>query len=89
MIPEPTKDPRGRRKYTTTRREGTHQCRHYYASVTLADGVSIKELSEYLGHHDPSVTLSIYAHMLPSSHDRARKAIGARWFKPRAVPDGT
>jgi integrase len=30
-----------------------HALRHYYASFTLADGVNIKELNEYLGHHDP------------------------------------
>ena len=38
----------------------------------LAGGVSIKELAEYLGHKDPAFTLRVYAHMLPSSYDRAR-----------------
>jgi hypothetical protein len=56
---------------------GTHQLRHFYASVTLADGVSIKELAEYLGHKDPGFTLRTYAHMLPSSYQRARNAIDA------------
>ena len=41
----------------------------------LACGVSIKELAEYLGHSDPALTLRVYAHMLPSSHDRARVVI--------------
>jgi hypothetical protein len=27
------------------------------------DGVSAKELAEYLGHHDPAFTLRIYAHL--------------------------
>ncbi|MQY07266.1 tyrosine-type recombinase/integrase [Actinomadura macrotermitis] len=83
---EPVKDEKpgkdGKRKtrmrYATTRKEGTHQMRHFYASVTLAEGVSIKELAEYLGHHDPGFTLRTYAHMLPCSHDRARKAIDNR-----------
>jgi hypothetical protein len=41
LIPEPAVDRRGRRRYATTRKEGVHQLRHYYASVMLAGGVSI------------------------------------------------
>ncbi len=44
----------------------------------LEDGVNIKELSEYLGHHDPGFTLQMYTHMLPSSYDRARQAVDRR-----------
>jgi integrase len=55
----------------------------------LADGVLVKELAEYLGHHDPAFTLRIYAHLLPSSHDRARRVSDTRTFRPRAVSDGT
>jgi hypothetical protein len=73
LIPEPATDRRGRRRYVTTRKEGIHQLRHYYASVMLAGGVSIKELAEYLGHKDPAFTLRVYAHMLPSSQDGARR----------------
>ncbi|GAA3151924.1 integrase [Kribbella aluminosa] len=57
VIPPPTKDARGRRRYITNRKAGMHALRHYYASITLADGVNVKELSEYLGHHDPGFTL--------------------------------
>ena len=85
VIPMASKDARGRRRYITDRKTGGHALRHYYASVTLADGVNIKELAEYLGHKDPGFTLRLYAHMLPSSHERARKAIDARLFRPRAV----
>jgi hypothetical protein len=59
VIPKPAKDNRGRQRYVTTRHEGTHQLRHYYASVMLADGVSIKELSIFLGHADPGFTLRV------------------------------
>ena len=45
----------------------------------LAGGVSIKELAEYLGHADPAFTLRVYAHLLPSSHDRARTVINDRF----------
>ncbi|MEO3801475.1 site-specific integrase [Nonomuraea sp. B1E8] len=89
VIPEPVKDARGRRRYLTTRQQGTHQLRHYFASVTLAGGVTIKDLSEYLGHADPALTLSVYAHMPPSSHDRVREAIDLRrttgYAKPSTV----
>jgi hypothetical protein len=71
----PTKDARGRRQYKTDRDTGMHALRHYYASITLADGVNIKELAEYLGHGDPGFTLRLYTHMLPSSHEKARKAV--------------
>jgi integrase len=87
-IPQPQTDKRGRRRYATTRKEGPHQLRHYYASVMLADGASIRELAEYLGHHDPSFTLRVYGHLQPDSHDRARQIIDARMFRPRAVSDG-
>ncbi|WP_051468439.1 tyrosine-type recombinase/integrase [Actinomadura oligospora] len=80
---------KSRLRYATTRKEGTHQLRHFYASVTLAEGVSIKELAEYLGHRDPGFTLRVYAHMLPCSHERARVAIDNRMRHRFQPPDGT
>ncbi|MEZ0074921.1 tyrosine-type recombinase/integrase [Planotetraspora sp. GP83] len=85
VIQAPERDARARKRFTTSRREGLHQLRHYYASVMLAGGVSVKELAEYLGHTDPGFTLRVYAHMMPGSHDRARKAIDDRLFRPRPV----
>lgn len=64
------------------RRDGMHAMRHMCASHWLAQGVSIKEVSEYLGHHDPGYTLRIYTHLVPSSHHRARLASN-KIFKPR------
>ncbi|HEX6450397.1 MAG TPA: hypothetical protein VF060_13165, partial [Trebonia sp.] len=49
-------------------------------------GVSIKELAEYLGHADPAFTLRVYAHLLPSSYDRARTVINERFTRMRANP---
>jgi integrase len=54
---------------------GMHQLRHYYASVLLSGGVDVRALSEYLGHHDPAVTLRVYAHLMPSAEDRALRAV--------------
>ena len=52
----------------------------------LADGVSIRELAEYLGHADPAFTLRVYAHLLPSSHDRARAVIDERFRRMSTRP---
>ncbi|MGW5518877.1 tyrosine-type recombinase/integrase [Nocardia africana] len=68
--------------------DGLHALRHYYASSCLAEGVSILELANYLGHHDPAVTLRHYAHLMPTSHARARHAVNASWAAIRQTPDG-
>ncbi|MBW3631252.1 MAG: tyrosine-type recombinase/integrase [Gemmatimonadetes bacterium] len=52
-----------------------HALRHYYASALLEAGVSIRAVSEYLGHADPGFTLRIYAHLMPTSDERARQAM--------------
>lgn len=88
VIPAPVKDSRGRRRYVTTRKEGPHQMRHFYASVMLAKLVSVNELAEYLGH-DPVMTLRVYGHLVPSSFDSAREAMDSEMYRPRAISDGT
>jgi integrase len=52
-----------------------HALRHFYASVLLDAGESIKAVSEYLGHSDPAMTLRVYAHLMPSSSERARRVL--------------
>ncbi|WP_157518739.1 tyrosine-type recombinase/integrase [Herbidospora mongoliensis] len=89
VIPAPAKDANSRTRFTTSRKEGLHQLRHYYASVMLVGAVSVKELAEYLGHANPGFTLRVYAHLMPGSHDRARKAIDDRLFRPRLISHGT
>ncbi|WP_338057940.1 tyrosine-type recombinase/integrase [Streptomyces abyssalis] len=56
-----------------------HALRHFYASVLLDAGESVKAVSEYLGHADPAMTLRVYAHLMPSSAARARHAIDRMW----------
>lgn len=58
-----------------TRANGTHAQRHYYASVLLDAGESIRAVSEYLGHTDPGFTLRVYTHLMPASAERTRNAI--------------
>lgn len=66
------------------RDNGMHALRHFYASVLLDAGESIKALSEYLGHHDPGFTLRTYTHLMPSSETRTRAAVDAVWAAPGA-----
>jgi integrase len=61
------------------RTNGQHALRHYFASACLANGVDIRALSEYLGHHDPGFTLRTYVHLMPDAADRTRQAIDAAY----------
>ncbi|MBO0652807.1 site-specific integrase [Streptomyces triculaminicus] len=63
--------------YAAAREHGMHALRHFYASALLDAGESIKALAEYLGHSDPALTLRVYAHLMPGSQERARRAIAA------------
>jgi integrase len=42
-----------------------HTLRHTYASLQLARGVNVVQLSRALGHHSASFTLDTYVHLLP------------------------
>jgi integrase len=57
------------------RKNGMHALRHFYASVLIDAGESVKAVAEYLGHADPGFTLRVYAHLFPTSEERARKAV--------------
>jgi len=48
-----------------------HGLRHTYASILLARGVPVKEVSENLGHADVAFTLRIYTHCMPGFRDKA------------------
>jgi integrase len=61
----------------TTRDNGCHALRHFYASVLLEGGESIKTVSERLGHSDPAFTLRTYTHLMPNSESRTRAVIDA------------
>lgn len=40
-----------------------HDLRHSCASLLLANGVSLKEIQDWLGHSDFSTTANIYSHL--------------------------
>ena len=60
-----------------TRENGRHALRHYFASACLHNGVDIRALASYVGHHDPGFTLRTYVHLMPSADDRMRQAVDA------------
>ena len=51
-----------------------HSLRHGYASLRIAEGLDVVFVSRQLGHADPGVTLSVYAHLFA----RAKHALAAR-----------
>ncbi|WP_371793492.1 site-specific integrase [Streptomyces sp. NBC_01471] len=78
VIPEPETPEDG---YDAAREHGMHALRHFYASALLDGGENIKAVSEYLGHSDPAMTLRVYAHLMPSSQERTRKAIATAYHR--------
>ena len=70
------------------RENGMHALRHFYASVLLDAGESIKALSECLGHHHPSFTLRTYTHLMPNSEARTRAAVDRVFRNPGDTGDG-
>lgn len=52
-----------------------HMLRHVFASVALAHGVPITDVSTWLGHRNINVTYATYKHLIPSAVDRARKVL--------------
>lgn len=55
-------------------REGTrlHDIRHYYASLLIRHGESIKTVQKQLGHATAQETLDTYGHLWPDSDERTR-----------------
>ena len=55
--------------------DGFHQLRHFYASLLIAHGESIKVVQERLGHTSAQMTLDTYSHLWPDSDDSTRAAV--------------
>ena len=54
-----------------------HELRHYYASLLIRYGESIKTVQARLGHKSAEETLNTYSHLWPDSDDRSRDAVDA------------
>ncbi|MGZ4561210.1 MAG: site-specific integrase, partial [Mycobacteriaceae bacterium] len=54
-----------------------HDLRHFYASLLIRHGESVKTVQSRLGHASAAETLDTYSHLWPDSDDRTRKAVDA------------
>jgi integrase len=54
-----------------------HESRHYYASLLIRHGESVKVVQARLGHASAAETLDTYSHLWPDSDHRTREAIDA------------
>ncbi len=52
-----------------------HDLRHYYASLLIRHGESVKVVQARLGHASAKDTLDTYSHMWPDSEDLTRAAV--------------
>ncbi|MCA1705646.1 MAG: tyrosine-type recombinase/integrase, partial [Actinobacteria bacterium] len=52
-----------------------HDLRHFYASLLIARGCSVKSVQRRLGHQPAVETLDIYGHLWPDSDDETRNAV--------------
>jgi integrase len=57
--------------------DGFHQLRHFYASLLIRHGESVKVVQERLGHQSAVMTLDVYGHLWPDSDDSTRAAVDA------------
>ncbi|MET9249695.1 tyrosine-type recombinase/integrase [Nonomuraea sp. NPDC003709] len=54
-----------------------HGLRHSYASMQLAQGIPITDVSRWLGHQDIGITFRTYGHLVDEAWDRALDAMEA------------
>lgn len=52
-----------------------HGLRHLHASLLLAEGLPLTDVSRRLGHANPSITAAVYSHALPNRDAQAAQAI--------------
>src|SRR6476620_3195170 len=52
-----------------------HELRHYYASLLIRHGESVKTVQARLGHASTSGTLDTYSHLWPDNDERTRAAV--------------
>jgi len=49
-----------------------HDLRHYFASVLIRSGASVKVVQARLGHSSTKTTLDVYGHLFADEEDRRR-----------------
>jgi integrase len=66
---------------------GFHAFRHFFASALIADGRNVVQVSRLLGHHSPSFTLTVYAHLMDESTGGALEVdLGANALRTSPTP---
>lgn len=55
--------------------DGDHQLRHFYGTLLIGHGESVKVVQERLGHASALMTLDTYSHLWPDSDDSTRAAV--------------
>ena len=78
-----------------------HSLRHFYASLLIRHGESVRTVQARLGHASAAETLDTYSHLWPDSDDRTRAPVdsvlagaedeleqrGLRCAPDRLIPD--
>ena len=67
---------------------GFHDLRHFYASLLIRHGESVKVVQARLGHASAAETLDTYSHLWPDSDDRTRTAVDAVLLADSARTEG-
>lgn len=62
---------------------GLHGLRHYFATLLIHAGASVKTVQLALGHSSPTVTLNTYTHDWPEAVDRTRTLVEAALGAPQ------
>jgi integrase len=57
--------------------QGMHSLRHFYASLLIHEGCSVKVVQARLGHATAAETLDTYAHLWHDDDDRTRRAVAS------------
>lgn len=62
-----------------------HDLRHFHASLLIANGFTVLEVAQRLGHDNPSITLDRYAHQFQAAEHETRARIN-RLRLPKGSP---
>jgi len=63
-----------------------HDLRHYYASLLIRSGASVKVVQSRLGHASAKTTLDVYGHLFHDEEDRTRDAVDAEFSASADLP---
>ncbi len=56
-----------------------HDLRHTYASLCVSRGLTVKEISSFMGHATIATTMDIYTHLYEDDHSAAMAKLDTAW----------